>query len=158
MQRISFRVREVISQKNRIAIVSPKGVRLDLDSPDGIQHFTTQRTYFSEMLFQLTLDSTCAVTVFPCLQVHIGRIVLVWANSHRAKRADNEESNHKATLPRRSPNTSTFSGKIYGLQFRYVQFYFFFFLKVHCTSQQCRTYHELGDHMHHAVSARLQED
>ena len=41
MQIITFRVREVIASKNRIAIVSPEGVRLDLDSPDDIQHSTT---------------------------------------------------------------------------------------------------------------------
>ena len=51
MQIITFRVQEVIASKNRIAIVSSEGVRLDLDSPDDIQHSTTWWTYFSEMLF-----------------------------------------------------------------------------------------------------------
>ena len=51
IQIITFRVQEVIASKNRIAIVSSEGVRLDLDSPDDIQHSTTRWTYFSEMLF-----------------------------------------------------------------------------------------------------------
>ena len=41
IQIITFRVQEVIASKNRIAIVSSEGVRLDLDSPDDIQHSTT---------------------------------------------------------------------------------------------------------------------
>ena len=66
----------------------PKGsARTSDDSPEDMQHPSTW----------WTLDFTSAVPVFPCLffflrlkeqQMHVGRIDLVWANCHRAKRPD----------------------------------------------------------------------
>ena len=81
----------------RTAVVSPEGVRHDLS------RFARCHTTLYNMVEPISprcwliLDSTCAVTVFPCLflflrlkerQIHMGWIDLVWANCHGANRPD----------------------------------------------------------------------
>ena len=56
----------------------------------------------------MPLDSTCAVTVFPCIfpffrlkerQIRFERIDLVWANCYRAKRPDTHLPHSLTTIP-----------------------------------------------------------